>query len=174
MSAILVVTSITDTNISATWHWIQRYAKNLDHKISMHEQAGCYGKSAYPYYIGKRVLHGWSDIELPKSAYQEYLEVSSTYGRIYFSLLEKLWQLRVLDSRAVTEVEHDQVRGIIIEYDTLWDEWYKLERNHLCCATLYMTCWPPTWREKRNSKSVQLHHYTELIRKYRKFIAKAG
>lgn len=120
----------------------------------------------------------WKDIEtlskeinIPNADDQEYLEVSSTYGRIYFSILEKLWTLKVYDAKTLSDADKKIIKQTIDEYDELWDEWYKLEREHSCCATLYMTCWPqtwpPTWREERDSSSFKPHHDTPLVKKYR-------
>lgn len=109
------------------------------------------------------------EITVPNAADQEFLEVSSTYGRIYFSILEKLWTLKVLDEGEVTDSVTVQISQLIKDYDALWGEWYQLERDHSCCSTLYMTCWPqtwpPKWREERSSRAV--HHDTPLVRKYR-------
>jgi hypothetical protein len=138
--------------------------KKVDHQKILAEKAQAVAD-------WKRIEDLSRQIHLSNPADREYLEVSSTYGRIYFSILEKLWQLRILDSGEVTKADQEQVRRIIKEYDALWDEWQKLELDHSCCATLYMTCWPqtwpPIWREQRSSKDVTLHHDTPLVKKYR-------
>lgn len=101
---------------------------------------------------------------------QEYLEVSSTYGRIYFEILEQLWKLRIYHETNQANVDLQPITDLIEHYDALWNEWFILEQEHPSCATLFMTAWPqtwpPTWRESR-SENFAYHHDTPLVSLYR-------
>lgn len=98
-------------------------------------------------------------VRLPNPEDQEFLEVSSSYGRIYFSIIQRIWTLQVLEYYNRDEGNKQTTRQSLKQYHLLWAEWQKLERDHSCCATPYITLSPqtyaPTWRE----------HPDELINK---------
>lgn len=138
---------------------------DVDHKTLLAEKA----KSVADWKTIEKLSR---EINIPNEGNQSYLEVSSTYGRIYFSIIEQIWKLSLLDLNEGDDADLKQVRAIIGEYDKLWAEWFKLERENPSCATLYMTCWPQTypstWREVPDKKNTRLHHDTPLIGKWRK------
>lgn len=160
---------ITDIFKLGWWKTWQRKVKldpkQLDHAALLAEKARCVAD-------WKRIEALSREINIPNQDAKEYLEVSSTYGRIYFSIIEQIWQLSLLDLNAGDSAGQKKVKAIIAEYDRLWAEWFKLEREHPSCATLYMTCWPqtypPTWREEPNTTNTSLHHDTPIIAKWRK------
>lgn len=140
---------------------------DVDHKALLAEKA----KSVADWKTIEKLSR---EINIPNEGDQSYLEVSSTYGRIYFSIIEQIWKLSLLDLNEGDNADRGQVREIIAEYDKLWAEWFMLERENPSCATLYMTCWPqtypPKWREVADKKNTRLHHDTPIIGKWRKKI----
>ena len=89
----------------------------------------------------------WREIErighslhFPSEADNEFIAVSTTYGRIKYEILATAWQL-MLQSRVAhkngTALDRDDTAAAIARYDSLWDEWFKLKSEHDCCPTLY-------------------------------------
>jgi len=83
---------------------------------------------------------GWRRIEelareiaLANAEDREYIRVSGTYGRICFSILEQIWRLLILEAGGRDESTRSQIRFGLREYDSLWAEWFHLEREHPCC-----------------------------------------
>ena len=143
--------------------------KDVDHKALLEEKA----KSVADW---RKIEKLSRQINIPNPEDQKYLEVSSTYGRIYFSIIEQIWKLSILDLNEGDNANIEQVQKIINEYDRLWNQWFKLECENPSCATLYMTCWPqtypPKWREAPDTKHTKLHHDTPIISKWRKRLPK--
>lgn len=110
-------------------------------------------------------------IHLKNASDQEYLQVSSTYGRIYFSIIEQLWTLQLLEKHPRDEANTAARLQALAAYDRLWLEWQKLECDHACCATLYMAFWPqtypPTWREHPYEGKAQPNHDTPVVARCR-------
>ena len=98
----------------------------------------------------KRVEQLSREVKMPKVVHQEFVEVSSTYGRIKMALTEQIWTMQILfvESKASGNLDKIKMEQAIRSYDTLWDEWSKLKKNHACCPTLYrddlaVYCGPP-------------------------------
>jgi hypothetical protein len=107
------------------------------------------------------------EIPLENMRDREFLQVSSTYGRIYFSIVEQLWTLQVLEYEDRDETNKRQMRVALQRYEALWKEWRQLERDHACCPTLYNTAWPqtfpPMWREHPSENGMRPNHDTPLV-----------
>lgn len=98
----------------------------------------------------KRVEAMARGIKLANPADQEFLEVSSTYGRIKIAITEQIWTMQILAARAKPPGTPDvpAMAKAIQSYDALWAEWRKLKQDHACCPTLYrddkaVFCGPP-------------------------------
>jgi hypothetical protein len=78
-------------------------------------------------------------MHLSNPADQEFVEVSSTYGRIKMAVIEQIWTMQILAAQGKTAGTLDvaSMRQAIEAYDKLWDEWRQLKQNHSCCPTLY-------------------------------------
>jgi hypothetical protein len=78
-------------------------------------------------------------IRLPVAADQEFLEVSATYGRIKFALIEQIWKMQILAAEEERDGKLDAARmqAAINEYERLWKEWRQLRQDHPSCPTLY-------------------------------------
>ncbi len=73
------------------------------------------------------------------SEMREAIEVSCTYGRIKYELINKMWTLMSEKYRADIDGNFDKVKvkETLADYDRLWDEWRELKRSSDLCATLY-------------------------------------
>jgi hypothetical protein len=98
----------------------------------------------------KRVEQMAREIKLSNTADQEFLEVSSTYGRIKMAITEQIWRLQILAAQGKKSGKLDKAKmaQAIGTYDGLWNEWRKLKQDHACCPTLYrddaaVHCGPP-------------------------------
>ena len=69
---------------------------------------------------------------------QEFVEVSCTYGRIKYEIIEQAWT--VLFTAKLGEIsgnyDREKIHAAIVRYDTLWQEWRTLAKNHAECATI--------------------------------------
>jgi hypothetical protein len=79
-------------------------------------------------------------MHLSNPADQEFVEVSSTYGRIKMAVIEQIWTMQILAAQGKTAGTLDvaSMRQAIDAYDKLWEEWRQLKQNHSCCPTLYL------------------------------------
>ena len=70
---------------------------------------------------------------------QNYLEVSTSYGRIKYEIIEKAFVVMLLGYQGDMNGNYDKERiGKAIEcYDALWVEWEQLKNNSPSCATIY-------------------------------------
>ena len=98
----------------------------------------------------KRVEQMARDIKLGNAADQEFLEVSSNYGRIKMAITEQIWTMQILAAQGKKSGKLDKagMSQAIATYDALWAEWRKLKQDHACCPTLYrddeaVHCGPP-------------------------------
>jgi hypothetical protein len=71
---------------------------------------------------------------------QEFVEVSATYGRIKYEIIQQAWT--VLFTAKLGEksgqYNREKVHKAIARYDALWSEWHNLADKHVCCATIYL------------------------------------
>ena len=116
------------------------------------------------------------EVRLPVAADQDYLEVSSTYGRIHFSICDVLWRLDMLMRGPVDDTAKAAMRQGLATYDALWQEWRTLEREHACCPTLYVTrfpqTFPPTWRETPEKRPGTPSWDTPMVARCRALLGK--
>jgi hypothetical protein len=79
------------------------------------------------------------EVRLPVPADQEFLEVSATYGRIKFALIEQIWRMQILEAERKRDgrLDAERLRAALAEYDRLWVEWRQLRADHPSCPTLY-------------------------------------
>ena len=98
----------------------------------------------------KRIEQMAREIRLGNAADQEFLEVSSAYGRIKMAITEQIWRMQHLAAQGNKsgKLDNSKLAQAIETYDALWDEWRKLKADHACCPTLYrddkaVHCGPP-------------------------------
>jgi hypothetical protein len=94
----------------------------------------------------KRVEQLSREIRLANRDDQEFLQVSSTYGRIKIEVIQQIWIIQILaqSPRGGQAPMRDALAG----YDRLWAEWRALKSQSACCPTLYVDdqavhCGPP-------------------------------
>jgi len=70
---------------------------------------------------------------------QEFVEVSATYGRIKYEIIEQAWTvlLRARPEAGGREHHRADIAAAIARYDALWEEWRRLERERPSCASIY-------------------------------------
>jgi len=69
---------------------------------------------------------------------EESLQVSCTYGRIKYQLMEQMWYLMIQQElkNQLNDFDKEGVRKSLDRYDALWTEWRELAKSPYC-ATLY-------------------------------------
>ena len=79
-------------------------------------------------------------ILLPNKEDEEFLRVSTTYGRIKYELIELVFRTQILLAQmdAGKVFDRNEAKLILDTYATKWDEWHALKRAHACCPTLYV------------------------------------
>jgi len=81
-----------------------------------------------------------SEIKLPHAEDQEFLEVSTTYGRIKYELINQIWLIQIMLAELElngTSIDKQKAENAIAVYEQKWDEWVALKRQYPCCPTLY-------------------------------------
>lgn len=99
----------------------------------------------------RRVERMAVDLRLADPATQEFVEVSSTYGRIRAEICCQIWTMSLLEAQARlagTKVDQAAMKAALLAYDAGWKEWRALKAAHACCPTLYrddkaVNCGPP-------------------------------
>lgn len=155
--------------------WWQRDDKLHDVDLRHVDGAKVLAEKASAVAEWRRIEKLASEIHMPRKTDQEYLQVSSTWGRIFFSIIEQLWTLQILDYGVRDDANKSAMRQHLERYDSLWEEWFALERKYPCCATLYMTSWPqtypPTWREHPDDGHQVRTHDTPMVARCRATVA---
>ena len=125
-------------------------AINLDGPVAKGMGGPLLAEKAQAVVDWKKVERLAREIRLANPADQEFLEVSSTYGRIKMAITEQIWKLQILSAQGKRSGSYDRpaLRQAIEAYDALWSEWRKLKADHACCPTLYrddkaVHCGPP-------------------------------
>ena len=70
---------------------------------------------------------------------QEFVEVSATYGRIKYEIIQQAWTVLLYAQQGQNAMnEHrPEVTAAIGRYDALWAEWRQLEAAHPSCASIH-------------------------------------
>lgn len=70
---------------------------------------------------------------------QEAIQVSCTYGRIKYQLIEQMWKLMITEGlyQQNMSISYESIKETIDRYDELWKEWHLLKESSPWCATLY-------------------------------------
>lgn len=78
------------------------------------------------------------ELDIKDTDLQKAIQVSCTYGRIKYALINEMWKLMLLKYQ-IQEGESlkEFAKKIIQEYDALWAEWKALKQLNPSCATLY-------------------------------------
>ena len=71
---------------------------------------------------------------------QEFVEVSATYGRIKYEIIQQAWTVLFYGKSGDKTGHYDteKIRAAIVRYDQLWQEWRALAKAHPVCATVYL------------------------------------
>ncbi|MFI3269160.1 MAG: hypothetical protein SNG14_00935 [Rikenellaceae bacterium] len=80
-------------------------------------------------------------IKLQSPEDQEFMEVSTTYGRIKYELYEQMWIMEMMVAQNKvngTKINREQLLKAISAYDKKFAEWQKLKADYACCPTLYI------------------------------------
>ncbi len=81
------------------------------------------------------------EIKLKDPYDKEFMEVSTTYGRIKYEIYEQMWIMELLIAENVvngTKIDREKAAAAISAYDNKYAEWRKLKNDHVCCPTLYI------------------------------------
>lgn len=69
----------------------------------------------------------------------DFIRVSTSYGRILYSIVWRSWQILIfgLQAEHQKQIDSDLVDQAFRDYDELWEEFYQLKKKHPQCATCY-------------------------------------
>lgn len=113
-------------------------APNLQYFVANNLVAAALAEKAEAVAQWKRIETLAREIHFPDSATQEFVQTSSTYGRIKYAIFEQAWTILLLRKQgdATKQYDREQISKAIDEYDRLWGEWRQLKADHPDCATL--------------------------------------
>lgn len=83
----------------------------------------------------------------------EAVKVSCSYGRIKYELIERMWQLMIMDCDRSKPLDKKRLGEVLSAYDGLWKEWRELKESSRWCATLYTDL---AYRNKREGSIGEL------------------
>jgi hypothetical protein len=107
------------------------------------------------------------EIETGDDNFRDYLEVSSQYGLIKYSIIQQGWIIMLKGTEGdITGIyEEETIRDAIRKYDKLWDDFRQLKAENPDCATLYMpysfVFEPPAYHEAEGMKT-SVDRYREI------------
>ncbi len=72
--------------------------------------------------------------------FQDYIRVSSTYGRIKYDIIRQAWivMLKGMEGERSGTYDKEAILSAKAKYDALWVEFTELKANNEQCATLYL------------------------------------
>ena len=78
-------------------------------------------------------------LSVSDSSFLEAIQVSCSYGRIKYELIEQMWIMMIEDTkyRKTGFLNKELIAFSLKRYDELWLEWRKLKESSNECATLY-------------------------------------
>ena len=114
-------------------------APNLSVFVSRGLTADALAEKAEAVTMWKKIETLARQIRFPDEATREFVETSSTYGRIKYSIFEQAWTVLLYGVTGDKSKQYDceRLSSAIAAYDQLWTEWRKLKETHPSCATLY-------------------------------------
>jgi hypothetical protein len=114
-------------------------APNLSVFVSRGLTADALAEKAEAVTMWKKIETLARQIRFPDEATREFVETSSTYGRIKYSIFEQAWTVLLYGVTGDKSKQYDceRLSSAIAAYDQLWTEWRKLKKTHPSCATLY-------------------------------------
>ncbi|WP_430936004.1 hypothetical protein [Saccharicrinis sp. 156] len=80
-------------------------------------------------------------ISLPNKDDEEFLKVSTTYGRIKYELIELIFRTQIMFAQMELEgkaFDRQEAKNILETYSNKWEEWMMLKKENSCCPTLYV------------------------------------
>ncbi len=113
--------------------------------------------------IWKRIEQLAGQIHFADKATEEYVKVSSAYGRIKYAVIEQAWTILLYGAMGDASKNYNkkQLAAAIAQYDRLWAEWRQLKEDHACCATLYKDTHSPCSTSAGLGESV--NRYRKLL-----------
>jgi len=89
--------------------------------------------------LWKEIKELSSTIHVPDSQLKEYIEISTEYAVLLFSVVLCGWEIMVegFKAKKTGTCDYKKMKDRIMQYDKLWSEYRKLKETHPCCATLY-------------------------------------
>ena len=92
----------------------------------------------------------------------EAVQVSCSYGRIKYHLIERMWQMMLLNAEIERgkPLDREKLQEILASYDALWHEWAQLKESSRWCATLYTDM---AYRNKREGSIGELADHLRAI-----------
>ncbi|GIZ09637.1 hypothetical protein [Flavobacterium sp. UMI-01] len=80
-----------------------------------------------------------SSIKLPNKVDEDFIKVSTTYGRIKYELIELIYRTQIMFARMEIKgevLDRNEAQLIVKNYKAKWDEWTKLKKENANCPTL--------------------------------------
>ena len=100
--------------------------------------------------VWKKIEQIAYEINLPDSKDQSFLQVSTTYARIKYEIIDLIWQMQIMlaENEAGQKLDKEMIIAAINAYENKWEEWTSLKKNNPSCPTLYedhraVHCGPP-------------------------------
>ena len=135
-----------------TW-WIRdQYltAINLDQVVRKGLQEKILAEKHENLKIWKRMEQIAYEIQMDNPEDQSFLQVSTTYGRIKYEIIDLIWQMQIMlaENEAGQKLDKEMIKATMVAYDDKWAEWTFLKKQNPNCPTLYedyrsVYCGPP-------------------------------
>lgn len=80
------------------------------------------------------------EIQMSNAEDKEFLEVSTTYGRIKYEIIEQIWKIQILLAQHEQGKKMDKkaAQKAVDTYHQKWKEWRALRKQYPSCPTLYV------------------------------------
>lgn len=124
-------------NMSSTWGRLRR---DFDKIISEGLLDKALAEKDYCVDIWNQIEEHSKQITSGDEKLQDYIRVSSTYGRIKYDIIRQGWTVMLLgmDGDKSGEYNKEAILAAKERYDALWIEFKELKENNEQCASLYL------------------------------------
>ncbi|WP_221409020.1 hypothetical protein [Reichenbachiella versicolor] len=81
-----------------------------------------------------------NSISMPNKEDEEFVRVSTTYGRIKYELIELIFRTQIMfaEMEIGNPFDKEEAKLILDTYEAKWAEWRKLKKQYASCPTLYV------------------------------------
>lgn len=114
--------------------------KEFEHIVANNMVEAILDEKAEAVRIWKEIEKLAGQVKSGNEKFQDYLQVSCSYGRIKYEIIQQAWivMLKGLEGDKTGNYDRVRIENAYLQYKELWKEFEALKKNNKQCATLYL------------------------------------